>query len=80
MRLPRAQADPTKSTAPLIAQPSQPTVAIVNTRAPTSLSTVGQSARWVRSTSSPASASGTSPRAVARASITASTTSAVPMT
>ena len=47
---------------------------------PTSLPTVTQSAGEVRSTSSPASASATSPRAVAIASRTASTIIPAPIT
>ena len=80
MRLPSAHAQPANSSAPVIAQPSTLTSRMLSTRIATSLPTVTQSGGVVRSTSSPSSAWGTSPRAVAMASSTASTTIAVPMT
>ena len=70
VRLPSAQAQPAKSSAPVIAQPRMFTSSRLSTRMPTSLPTVTQSAGEVRSMSSPASASATSPRAVATASST----------
>ena len=79
MRLPSAQAQPAKSSAPVIAQPRMFTSSRLSTRMPTSLPTVTQSAGEVRSTSSPASASATSPREVATASSTDSTIIPVPI-
>ena len=57
----------------MIAQPSEVDGGDGETRTPTSLTTVTMSACWPRSTSSPPSVSGASPRAVAIASRTAST-------
>ena len=80
VRLPSDHAQPANSSAPVMAQPRRLTSSRLSSITPTSLPTVDQSARVVRSTSSPASASGTSPRAVAIASSAASTIITLPMT
>jgi hypothetical protein len=80
VRLPSAQVDPAKRIAPLIAQPRNPTVAMVIPMMPTSLATVTQSALTSRSTSSPPSASGRSPRRAATTSSTLVTSRPAPMT
>ena len=78
VRLPSGQAQPAKSR-PGDAQPRRFTSRRLSTRMPTSLPTVTQSAGEVRSTSSPASACGRSPREVATASSTDSTIIPVPI-